>query len=74
MRGVAAFASGLGSELMVLREAALIGAYALAAFAPRLRRKTGILRKAALFMGYAFPAFARDGPLFLGVHGRKTPG
>ena len=74
VRGMAAFASGLRSELMVLRKAAFVRAYALAAFPPGLRRETGILREAAFFMRYAFPAFACDGPLLLGIHGRKTPG
>jgi len=74
MRRVAALASGFGSKLVILREAALARADALAAFATCLSGEARVLGKAALLVRHAFTTLAGDRTLLFGVHGRETAG
>src|SRR5579871_1265609 len=56
--GLAALAAGLGRELRVLREAALLVRDALSALAPCDRCECAVLREAALGTGHTLPALA----------------
>ncbi len=74
VRSMATLSASFGSELMILREAALARADALAAFTTCFRGEAWVLRKAALLMWHTFATFAGDRALLFRVHRCEAAG